>query len=923
MKKKKIKSAVLMAILLYTSMINLSLNTVPVNTPPLNLSETSSEATNEDILIINDPNKQAYFGWYKPTFFSITIWELLNKTVLWASSYTRPNETKMVFFREPNDTDAIGVYNWLISGGYLAENIVVHPTADAAVLLSSYYDDSDLVIYWNTYGYNSTNIVSTTVPFITVSAMQTDEMGIGSGSPTKSASNDTFYIVDNNYYPTENYPLGPLIFDDSYNFEATEASANGKVLIQAKVESVATQVEISILQDIEVLVNGSANINFTVIIPESPLADLLRHSFFSNTSSLQPDVEYDVPDNITVTDETSLENGIKTVALRGDVSDSDGQVEREDLEFIAANIGSMVGDKDWNAELDLNWDGKIDVKDLAIAARNYEKTLNNTGSLYIAGYYNGTLVNCTNVYYRGPEESAKINISKAGYMWYNVLPGSYTIYGTYNNTEKSTDVLVEPKRVTYTQLDFGGQTPPAERTVYAAVKEAFYQGMSMEQLILLGFDINVTQSKIIPLSTNSNETKISLKARSSNLAKFMGGSDWRIYMGAWNDSDKALVAEFLFTKIQYMMLMLQSFPGEQQYISNWRLNISLPVGHTLYNQSKLNELNWTIDFGEGTFMQTNVTETSGRIIVDEVIVATERNITANETYLATALGNYKVFSINYSHPYIPPGKITKKVCKPGGDWSKTWSYTIAPNPCEKTWRVGGTVGLDITLRATPILKINWYMGWERKWTWKGYKLQWFQSWMKITPSIKVEASLGVGVSYSRYWNYRLLTLSNRFYFWAGSVPVWANLRLTVDAGIEFQAWGKISISSWVSLETMYKAGIRWDTTSGWSTIWDSYVSAKRGNPQISGSAGLSVTPKLTCKLAFLIYDVGGPFVSAIPYAPMSITYYSNRANEWSIQLRFKIEAGITLAGWLSKILKLSSYSKTIKDWLLKSWSGYW
>ncbi|MFX0125442.1 MAG: hypothetical protein ACFFAE_17610, partial [Candidatus Hodarchaeota archaeon] len=372
-----------------------------------------------------------------------------------------------------------------------------------------------------------------------------------------------------------------------------------------------------------------------------------------------------------------------------------------------------------------------------------------------------------------------------------------------------------------------------------------------------------------------------------------------------------------------MMLMLQSFPGEQQYISNWLLNISLPVGHTLYNQSKLNDLNWTINFGEGTFMQANVTESSGRIIVDEILVVTERNITANETYLATALGQYKVFAINYSHTNFTPGKITKKVCKPRSDWSKMWSYTIAPSPCEKTWRVGGTVGLDITLRATPVLKIQWYMGWERKWTWKGSKLQWFESWMKITPSIKVEASLGVGVSYSREWTYRLLTVSNRFYFWAGSVPVWANLQLTVDAGIGFEAWGKISVSSWVSLETTYKAGVRWDTTSGWSTIWDSYVSVRRGNPQISGSAGLSVTPKLTCKLAFLIYDVGGPFVAAVPYAPMSITYYSNKANEWSIQLRFKIEAGVTLAGWLNKILKLSSYSKTIKDWLLKSWSGYW
>ena len=902
-------------------MINLTLNDVSMNTPLQNMSETVSETTGNDILIINDPNKQAYFGWYKPTAFSITIWELLNRTVLWASSYNQPNETKIEFFREPTDMDAIGVYDWLISGGYLTENIILHPTADAAILQPSYYNDSDLVIYWNINGYNSTNIVSSRVPFITVSAMQTDEMGIGSGSPTKSTSNDTFYIVNNKYYPTEDYPLGPIIFDDSYKFEATKASADGKVLIQAEVESVATYVEISIIQDIEIQINGSANINFTIIIPESPLADLLRQSFFSNTTSLQPDVEYDVPDNITVTDETSLEKGIKTVGLQGDVSDGDGQVEREDLEFIAGNVGSMVGDEDWNAELDLNWDGKIDVKDLAIAARNYEKTQNNTGSLYIAGYYNGTLVNCTDVYYRGPEGSAKINISEAGYIWYNVLPGKYTIYGTYNNIEKSTDVLVEPEKVTYSQLDFGGEAPPSERTEDSPVKEAFYQGMTMEQLILLGFDINVTQSKIVPLSS-TNETRISLMAYSSNLAKYTG-SDWRINIGAWNDSDKALAAEFLFTKIQYMMLMLQSFPGEQQYIANWQLNFSLPVGHTLHDQSKLNELNWTIDFGEGTFMQTNVTETSGRIIVDEVIVVTERNITANETYLAAALGQYKVFAINYSHPYIPPNRITGKICRPGGDWSKTWSYTIAPSPCEKTWRVGGTVGLDITLRATPILRINWYMGWERKWTWKGYQLQWFQSWMKITPSIKVEASLGAGVRYSRAWNYRLLTLSNRFYFWAGSVPVWANLRLTVDAGIEFEAGGRISISSWVSIETMYKAGIRWDTTSGWSTIWDSYVSVQRGNPQISGSAGLSVTPKLICKLAFLIYDVGGPFVSAIPYAPMSINYYSNRRNEWSIQLRFKIEAGVTLAGWISKILKLSSYSRTIKDWLLKSWSGFW
>ncbi|MFX0121704.1 MAG: hypothetical protein ACFE9A_20100, partial [Candidatus Hodarchaeota archaeon] len=191
MKKVQIRSAIILAFLLYTNVTSFPLNTTPVNTSPLSRSETSSETPSKDILIINDPNKQAYFGWYKPTSFSFTIWELLNRTVLWASSYSSPNETKVVFFRDSLDTDAIGVYEWLISGGYLAENIELHPTADTEILHSNYYDDSDLVIYWNTYGYNSTNIVISAVPFITVSAMQTDEMGIGSGSLTKRDANDT------------------------------------------------------------------------------------------------------------------------------------------------------------------------------------------------------------------------------------------------------------------------------------------------------------------------------------------------------------------------------------------------------------------------------------------------------------------------------------------------------------------------------------------------------------------------------------------------------------------------------------------------------------------------------------------------------------------------------------------------------------
>jgi len=906
-------------------MISIFFNTVAVSDAQFPImSEISSGSTSKDVLIISDPSKYAYFGWYRATPFSITIWELLNRTVLWASSYTQPNETKIVFFREPTDTDAVEVYNWLINGGYKSENILLHPSSDAESLPSDYYYDRDLAIYWNaTYGYNSTNIVNSKVPFITVSAMQTDEMGIGSGILTMSDINDTFHIVNNDYYPTNSYSLGPLLFDDSYPFKATEASADGKVLIKAEVESDTTQIEMSMIQNITVLPgsDGSANMNFTIIIPESPLADILREAFFTNASSLEKNVEYDVPDQILVSEKVNLEKAVKDVSLQGDVSNDDGQVDGDDLEFIASNLGYTLGDEEWNPNLDLNWDGKIDMKDVAIAAHNYGKTVNNTGSLFVAGYYNAISVNCTSVYYRGPEGSPKTNISESGYIWYNILPGSYTVFGTYNGIENSTSFVVEPEKVTYAQIDFGGLPPPSiQRT--APVKEGFHQGITMEQLLLLGFDISVTQSKIVPWSTN-NGTRVSLVANSLQFANYPAPSSWRIDIGPMEENTALLAADFVFTKIEYMMLMLQSLPGDQIYKFNWQMGIELPSGSTLLDVSKLHGLNWTIDFGGGSFMQANVTVNSGRVVMDEIMVVTEQNITANEAYLATAFAEYKVFSINYTYTPLPSGggsgsQINLRVNKPEGDWSKTWTYTIAPRIPQKTWSLGP---LAVTLRATPTLTTQWYLGWER--TWAFGKLKWFETWMKITPSITVEASVSVTARYTKSWSYTFATWSTRFSFWAGSVPVWANLKLQVTGSVRVDAYGRISISTSAKVSAWYKAGVRWTKDNGWSTIWQRGSGASRSGPSISGSAGLSVTPSASCRLSFLLYDVGGPFVEAVPYAPMSINYYTNRANTWSISFKFKIVTGVTLAGWLNKILKLNSYSKTVADWTLTSWSGTW
>ncbi len=919
MNNSKLKSTFVILVIFASSIAGVYLTTNLVNpTLARNLTVASLE-TEKAVVIINDPNKYAFFGWYRPTTFAIEMLNLLNRTIQWASSHMSPDEVNIVFYNNPGDSYAEFVRDWLVEGGYLTGNINNQTAANIEEFDPDYYLDTDLVIYWSTIDYMSTNVINANVPFITVSVVQTEEMGIGNGIVTASGTNDTFHIVNNGYYPTENYPLTKLVLDDSYSFQATKATSRGRVLVASEVESVTTKLETSTTQNITIQEDGSALMTLTISIPESPLSDMLREAFFENPLNLQKDVEYDVPETIAIKEESNTEDTIKDASLLGDVGNYNGQVDLEDLDLISNHIGVSVGDDDWNSNLDLNGDGRVDVRDLAIAAHNYGKTDNNTGSLFLSGYYDGELVNLTEVYYRGPEGSIKINVSASGHVWYHLLPGSYTVYGTFNGTEKSTDAVVTAGQVTYVQLDYGGIAAPQAQQNSAPVKQSLYEGISMEQLILLGFDVSIYDSKTIPWSTN-NETKVTLLASTPQLADFIGGTDWQIRVGPIDENTTNSAAEFIFTKIQYMMLMLQSIPGDQIYTSRWQIVFNLPSGSVLQDQTKLENLNWTVDFGEGTIMQANVSVIANRVIIDELLNVTEGNITASETYLSAALGTYRMFAINYT--YTAPLLLTElQRTEIESDWSKTWSYRIAPGAFTKTISVGP---FSVTLKATPTLNVDWFMGWERKWSKGSYRLEWFESWMKITPAIRVDASAGVSVDYTVTREYVLWTFSTRFTFWAGAVLVWAKLKLTVSVGVELNANGQFSISTWAQASAWYKAGVRWQ--NGWSPIWQSGRDASYGRPTITASAGVTVTPYTKCRLAFLLYDVGGPFVEAMAYAPISLQVsvgQSGASGTWAISLNLRINVGVTLAGWIKKILNINEYSRTVADFNLMSWNGTW
>ena len=201
------------------------------------LSASTEGIVDIDVLIVHDTNPLAYFGWYRANQMPPTGWDLFQRTIDWADGRSLPAATNVILFTFDGSLDpetsaelgGIAVYEYLTGAGYnVAE---VHPQVDIETLVSSYYDSFDLAIYAWVFPRDATQIVNSGIPFVTFSAGETDELGIGSGETTMHMFRSQFYVHDNSQYPTQPYPVGPLTFESGLFTQATKVSGNGIVLV--------------------------------------------------------------------------------------------------------------------------------------------------------------------------------------------------------------------------------------------------------------------------------------------------------------------------------------------------------------------------------------------------------------------------------------------------------------------------------------------------------------------------------------------------------------------------------------------------------------------------------------------------------------------------------------------------------------------
>ena len=97
-------------------------------------------------------------------------------------------------------------------------------------LTVAYYQNFDVIIYWNSFAYDATNALASGVPFITYNLPHAQGMNIASAAPLHQFRQE-FCVHDNGHYPTAIFPTGTLLFDQPMWTDGATPSGAGIGLV--------------------------------------------------------------------------------------------------------------------------------------------------------------------------------------------------------------------------------------------------------------------------------------------------------------------------------------------------------------------------------------------------------------------------------------------------------------------------------------------------------------------------------------------------------------------------------------------------------------------------------------------------------------------------------------------------------------------
>jgi len=447
------------------------------------------------------------------------------------------------------------------------------------------------------------------------------------------------------------------------------------------------------------------------------------------------------------------------------------------------------------------------------------------------------------------------------------------------------------------------------------VRQEFYKSLLKEQLLSLGIDASITDSRMVPRGIG-NECRIMLDATGSfatfNVSQITSEDLWQLNVGPLTTTG---ITGLTLSKLVFTQSMLKSLSGEQRYESHWQTRIVLPAGATLQNENELQD-SWEIDLGGGTCLSASVSlDEKSAIRVEEHNVVRENNITATPEYLRDGFLSYKNFDVKYFLPRSS-NKLENGVAEVNTNWNvpcETGWINLTEIPLSYSFEKGG-LSLDAKLYLTPKFKIIEDIGWQWHWQLAWPPIKFDKFWANTTLQFECKVRLEITSNYTEQWE-RTIYQKNlmTFYLYFG-VPIWIDLRFGVDLTLSLDVEASFAAESTVS--GSISTGAIWDASTGWSQPID-FHDRKFALQDFEWYTSVNVTviPSARFRLEFMFFSVAGPFVEFEPYFIIDVTTYfpANSTVSLELSFNFKINVGVRFDPTIEEILRLLNVPEEVVE----------
>jgi squalene-hopene/tetraprenyl-beta-curcumene cyclase len=494
-----------------------------------------------------------------------------------------------------------------------------------------------------------------------------------------------------------------------------------------------------------------------------------------------------------------------------------------------------------------------------------------------------------------------------------------------------------PEKVTVIPKIAIGQNLENASENIVPVRKQFYEALYQEYDSSLGLDTLIVNSSMVPKG-DSGECRIYADAmafpRILTTIPGSAGDTWVLGIGPTNS---ARFAEYIFTQMTFLKMLLQQVPGEQEYRSSYSIRISFPDYATILNLDEISGLSWLVDLGGGNTLDASLSVAES-LMLNETMIVTEQNTTMPMADLCSAFEGYKSFRIEYSilendeaglsglapdslsqvsaadvAAFATISTVSGSAVASEGDFSWSYLLTLIDNS------VSGDIPLPPDVPPGSYAKYDGHLklGAEFSISWEPtlpiFGLRSFKSSIRTDAEFEFKVEAGITEDYNKDdLTLEIWDVTYPIKFFIGPVPVDVNLILGVEGRLTIDFKAEMTITTGYVATGWLEAGVEYNPdTNQVQPFQERGLTSEFLPPTEEVSASLEIRPSLAFDVWAQFYEIAGPQLEFELYLSATATLTQSNTFELNIAIGLQISVSFRFADYLEELLSLEDYGPVV------------